>query len=131
MSVKGIERVKSNAGKFIIDAAGKKTEAAIYAVLSQGAAISQLMTPMDTGNLAASQYAPDINRKAGKVMGTVGYTADYAAYVHNAPGTLKGLPRANGNGNYWDPDAEPQFLTKGFEELKPSIPAILKEVYRV
>lgn len=131
MSVKGIERVKLNVKNFTDDVSGPKTEAAVYAVLSQGAAIAQTMTPMDTGNLANSQYSPDISVSTGKVTGHVGYTANYAIYVHNAPGVMAGMPRANGNGNYWDPDAEPQFLTKGFEELKPSIPAILKEVYRV
>ncbi len=131
MSVTGVERVQTNVGRVFIEASGKKTESAIYAVLSQGAAIAQTMTPMDTGTLAASQYEPNIGAEEGRMVGRVGYTANYAPFVHNAPGVMNGMPRANGNGNYWDPDAEPQFLTKGFEEIKPQIPAILKGAYRV
>lgn len=153
MSVSGVERVKGNVDNILIRASADKSEAALYAILSQGAAIAQTMTPIDTSNLANSQYAPQIDMRAGKVTGQVGYTARYAKAVHEAPGTLKGLPRehfgktgnqsafgpqqvvsfggGSGTGSYWDPDAEPQFLTKGFEQLKPSIPVILKEVYRV
>lgn len=131
MSVSGVDRVKGNVGNILIRASAEKSEAALYAILSQGAAIAQTMTPIDTSNLANSQYSPEIDVKAGKVVGQVGYTARYAMAVHEAKGVLDGLPRASGNGNYWDPDAEPQFLTKGFNQLKPSIPSILKEVYRV
>lgn len=131
MSVSGVDRVKGSVGKILIGASAEKSESALYAILSQGAAIAQTMTPIDTSNLANSQYAPEIDIKSGEVVGQVGYTARYAMAVHEARGVLDGLPRENGNGNYWDPDAEPQFLTKGFEQLKPSIPAILKEVYRV
>jgi len=49
------------------------------------------------------------------MTGRVGYTASYAARVNAAGGTLKGKPRPDGSGNYWDPDAEPYFLRKGFE----------------
>lgn len=131
MSVRGIERVRSNVRSSVAEIRGRKTEAALYAVLSQGAAIAQTMTPIDTSNLINSQYAPVIASNSGGMYGNIGYTAHYAAAVHEKPGTLKGLPRENGNDTYWSPDAEPKFLTKGFEELKPSIPRILREVYRV
>lgn len=131
MAVKGIERVKRNYKLIINDIDQTKTEAAVYAVLSQGAAIAQVHTPVDTSALVNSQYAPQIEQQAGKTVGQVGYTASYAAAVHNAPGVMKGIPRHNGNGEYWDPDAEPGFLTKGFEELKPIIPRILEAEYRV
>ena len=108
-----------------------KSEGAVYAILSQGAAIAQTMTPVDTSNLINSQYAPQIDVKAGRVSGQAGYTAEYAAHVHNAKGELAGQDRASGSGQYWDPNAEPGFLEKGFEELKPSIQGILREHYRV
>lgn len=153
MPAEGIERVRRGFKVIIEGIDGEKTESAVYAVLSQGAAMAQTLTPVDSSNLINSQYAPQINHASGKTGGIVGYTASYAAAVHNAPGTLKGLPRAdfgrtsnrseNGpmrprafgggthKGQYWDPNAEPRFLTKGFEEIKPSIPAILKGIYRV
>lgn len=153
MTVKGIERVKAGFAEIAADIDGNKTDAAVYAILSEGAAISQTMVPIDSSNLANSQYAPEIQHKKGKTTGYTGYTAEYAGWVHEMPGTLKGLPRAHfgktGNqsafgpqqvvefgggsltGNYWDPDAEPQWLTKGFNELAPQIPAILERMYRV
>lgn len=43
---------------------------------------------------------------------TVGYSAPYAMFVHEAVGmVLQGLPRPSGIGNYWDPSgAQAKFL---------------------
>lgn len=129
MPVRGIERVKANFRLKVQDIDGRRTDKAVYAVLSQGAAMSDTMTPVDTSTLINSRYAPQIGHQPGKTVGYVGYTASYAGAVHDAPGILKGLPRPGGNGEYWDPNAEPQFLARGFEEIKPSVPAILKAAY--
>ncbi|WP_322997953.1 hypothetical protein [Castellaniella sp.] len=129
MPVKGISRVKRNLRIKLQEIDSGRTNAAVYAVLSQGAAAAAVRTPIDTSNLINSQYAPQISHSAGRTSGTVGYTASYASAVHDAPGKLAGQPRANGNGNYWDPNAEPGFLTKGFEQIKPAIPRILRAVY--
>lgn len=134
MPVRGINQVRVNIKRAFDDIEQKRTEAAVYAVLSEGAALAQTKVPMDTGTLANSQYAPIIDVMPGKVAGTVGYTAAYAGAVHEMEGTLKGQPRDPNNpgrGDFWDPNAEPEFLTKGFEELKPAIPAILKAAHNV
>mgnify|MGYP006924664198 CR=1 FL=1 len=92
------------------------------------------MAPMDTSTLVDSQYAPQIEQGDGKTTGSIGYTAEYAAAVHDAPGTLRGMPRDPDDpsrGDFWDPNAEPGFLTKGGEEIRPDVPAILKLHYRV
>lgn len=130
MPVKGIERVKANYRSKTQDIGGRRTDRAVYAVLSQGAAMAATMTPVDTSTLINSQYAPQITQRPDKTVGRVGYTASYAGAVHDAPGTLKGIPRPGGKGQYWDPNAGPGFLTKGFEEIKPSVPAILRAAYR-
>lgn len=131
---------------------GRRTNEAIYTILEQGAAIANAKTPADTGHLIQSQTKPQIMQRRGKTVGTVGYLAKYAGAVHDAPGKLKGQPRADfgrtsnrsefgpkqsrafgggtGKGNYWDPYGEPQFLVKGFEEIKPKIPALLKAAYK-
>ena len=141
MPVKGISKVRRNLKIEADKISGEKTDRALYAILSQGAALAAMKTPVDEGNLLRSQTAPNI--KDG--TGTIGYGASYAAAVHDAPGKLKGQPRAHfgetaagvkfgggtGNGTYWSPNAEPKFLEKGFEELKPAIPAILKAIYGV
>ncbi|HGF7373673.1 TPA: hypothetical protein AB5C23_001299 [Vibrio cholerae] len=131
MTAKGIESVKAGFSKITEDIDTNKTDAAIYAILSEGVKVAQMMVPIDTGTLANSQYAPIIEHTAGKTTGYVGYTADYAGYVHEMPGKLKGLPRPQDRGDFWAPDAEPKFLTKGFEEIEPQIPAILERMYRV
>lgn len=115
------------------------SDSAVHNVLQAGAAYSDTMTPVDTSYLINSRYAPQITQSNGKTSGVVGYTAEYAAAVHNMPGKLAGEPRkefgnagfggGTGVGNYWDPDAQPKFLEKGFEMVKPEIPAILKASY--
>lgn len=130
MPVKGIERVKLNLDKKIHEISNERTEKALYLVASQGRAVADTMTPVDTSNLINSGYSPQIEKRVDGMTATVGYTAKYAFAVHEKPGTLKGKQRANGNGNYWDPSGEPQFLAKGFEEIKPKIPALLKQAYK-
>jgi len=129
--IHGVKRVKRNFEKTFGRIESDKTELAVFSILSQASALAQTMTPMDTGNLAQSQYAPQISQRLGVTTGKVGYTANYAHAVHEAPGVLKGLPRPNNRGNYWDPNAEPKFLTKGFEQIKSAVPQILKGIYRV
>lgn len=132
MPIVGIERVRSNLNAFLNRARHDKTEAAIYTILSQGIAMSDMMVPNVTGNLENSHYAPIVQQTASGAVGFVGYRAEYAGFVHAAPGKLAGEPRPKKIGGlYWDPDGEPRFLEKGFDLIKPSIPSILKAVYRV
>lgn len=130
MPVRGIERVRSNYKRTVQKLARTVSESAVYAVLSQGRAMADTMTPIDTSNLINSGYAPQIRQERGKIVGTVGYTASYAFAVHEAPGTLKGQPRPGNRGDYWDPNAQPRFLVEGFDQLKPSIASILRAHYR-
>jgi len=136
MPVKGIERVRRGFKVTVDRISQKVSEGAVYAILSQGAAMAQTMTPIDTSNLINSQYAPQISVDRGKVMGNVGYTASYAGAVHDAPGTTvgKGVPRDPADpsrGDFWDPNAEPEFLSKGFEQIESAVPSILRSYYRV
>ncbi|HCE9349130.1 TPA: hypothetical protein NH039_004284 [Pseudomonas aeruginosa] len=134
MAIQGIDRVRRNLRVAVENIAGGVSERAVYEVLSQGAAMAQTMTPIDTSTLVNSQTAPQITVGPNGVEGSVGYTAAYAAAVHDAPGTLVGQPRDENDpsrGDYWDPNAEPEFLTKGFDQIIPAIPAILRRTYRV
>ena len=149
MGVKGIERVKARTRHVFADITEKKTYAGLYAILLQGSQLSATITPIDSSFLVNSLGKPQITGTSG----TVGYMAEYAKWVHEMSGKLKGQPRAHfgrlgnhseagpqqmtpfgggtGKGNYWDPRGEPQFLTKGFDRIKSSIPKILEHAYRV
>lgn len=151
MPAKGIQAVRRNYRLKVENIDGKTTGAAVFLVLREGAAIADTMVPVDTSNLINSRFAPQISHSKGKTTGKVGYSASYAAAVHGMSGKLKGKPRADFGttsnhskvgpqkpqafgggtkvGNYWDPSGEPQWLTKGFDRLKPAIPALLKKVY--
>lgn len=132
MPVKGIGRVKLNLDKKIQDITERSTADALTLVGTQGLAHANTMVPRDIGALLASAYQPVISKTSTGMVATVGYTMHYAKYVHDAPGTLKNVPtpRPNNRGNYWDPSGEPKFLEKGFEEIKPKIPALLKQAYK-
>jgi len=145
MPVKGIKRVQMNTRKVLSDIAGIRTEKVLYEVMNAGANHAALLTPIDTSTLINSQYRK-LEPMPGGMQGKVGYTAAYAAAVHGMSGKLKGQPREHfgktragkefgggtGKGNYWDPDAEPEFLTKGFErDGLNEIKAIIKQGYKV
>jgi hypothetical protein len=124
-------RVKRQANKTFTKMIGPVTRDALWVILNEAGAVADLLTPVDTATLLNSRYAPNIKEMRGGMVGRIGYTASYAAAVHDAPGTLMGLPRPNGRGNYWAPAAEPGFLTTGFEETIPEIPSILRSAYGV
>lgn len=100
---------------------------------------SQELTPVDEGVLANSAFVRRIGNKVAPAV-EVGYTAKYAAAVHEAPMTLKGQPRANfgktgagesfgggsGKGNYWD-GGENKFLEKAVVRNITAIYNIIKK----
>lgn len=94
-----------------------------------GASEAAAFTPQQTSNLINSQFK-HVDQSGAKIVGTAGYTAEYALAVHEASGKLKGLPRpkkdGKAQGNFWDPRGQPEFLKKGFERAEPNIRAVLK-----
>lgn len=133
------------------EVAEQKTERAVTLFLIQVQMLSATMVPIDTSNLINSEFRRVMPTESGW-SGEVGYGARYAAAVHDMPGTLKGQPRQDfgmtsnrsefgpviprafgggtGVGNYWDPNAEPEFLKKGAEEAVKDWPNIVREAYR-
>lgn len=129
MPVRGIKQVKNNLRRLQAEIQGRRTEAAVYAVLSEGGAAAATMTPVDTGTLINSHFV-DIQASGDKVTGRNGYTAEYAAAVHSAPGTLQGQDRPGNRGQYWDPNGQPHFLEAGFDQIAADVPRILRNAYR-
>jgi hypothetical protein len=152
MPAKGIDQVRRNLNKIFSGIEKKKAPAAVNMALIVGGGIADVHTPQDTATLLNSRFRI-VETKGTKIVGRYGYTAAYAAAVHSFSGKLKGQPRGNfgttgnqsqfgpqqprafgggtGQGNYWDPQGEPQWLTKAFEENKQEIERVVKENMRL
>lgn len=128
---------------------GGKTERALNKLMFAASAAAAEFTPVDTGNLINSRFV-SVTNMGSFVDARVGYTAEYARWVANMPGKLKGQLRAHfgrtsnrsefgpvqayefgggtGKGRYWDPSAEPDFLNKGFNRaLEEDWPLIVEQ----
>ncbi len=63
-----------------------------------------------------------------KVACIIGYTANYALFVHeNLEMKLKGQPRPSGLGVYWGPNGTSKFLEGPFRSLAAQTAATVKE----
>lgn len=122
MPARGMNAVRSGLQRIFDDIAGPMTEKCLTEVMIIGGGNADALTPMALGTLVNSRFRR-VERTADGWSGTYGYTAAYAAAVHEAPGTLKGTDTSRhpaSLGNVWDGSlgpngAEPGFLTKGFE----------------
>ncbi|MCW8110167.1 HK97 gp10 family phage protein [Yersinia intermedia] len=116
--VKGIRAAKANLERLIGDIQGRKAVRAITKALIIGASQAALYTPIDTSTLINSQFR-DISVNGTRLTGRVGYSANYAVYVHD-PNVKQVFRRAM---------AEKEFLTKGFADSKQAIEkAIMEEM---
>lgn len=97
-----------------ITAVEQKAARAMTQALVLGASEASVMTPVDTSTLLNSQYRK-VDKDGTKIVGTVGYTAEYAKYVHD-PNVKQRFRRST---------AEKEFLRKGFEEAEPNIRAVI------
>jgi hypothetical protein len=130
MPVKGLNTVNRKLNNLANEVFSDKAEMALYTAGNAGAGFATLMTPIDTSILVNSQFI-QTGIEGDRAFTKVGYSASYAAAVHDKKGTLKGKPRANGNGSYWQPSGEPQFLTKGFEENQREVFNAFKQAMKL
>ncbi|WP_068445048.1 hypothetical protein [Providencia heimbachae] len=144
VKVKGIQSVMGNINSTLQLIATQTTARVMQEISITGAAHAALLTPIDTSNLINSQYR-QLSKISTGYEARVGYSANYAAAVSQMKGKLKGQPREDfgktqsgisfgggtGKGNYWDPNAEPDFLRKGFENAAPEIQEIIKRAYKI
>jgi hypothetical protein len=122
MSLKGTRRVIANLNSEIKKIENRSAKGLTVAALRVRRA-SQQKTPVDEGNLRASAFSETFRTSKGPAA-VIGYTAEYAPWVHEMPGTLKGKPRPKkpgssaDRGKFWDPQskAEPKFLQKAADE---------------
>ena len=106
-------RVKNDLPKFVQTTEGKMVRAATQ-MLSIGASEASVLTPIDTSTLINSQFK-SVTKEGDRIVGRVGYTADYARYVHD-PEVKQNFRRES---------AEKEFLKKGFERAQENITGVL------
>lgn len=114
IKVKGINEARKNLNSLVGDIQGRKAVRAIQSALIIGGSQAGLYTPIDTSTLINSQYR-DIEVNGTRVTGRVGYSANYAIYVHD-PDVPQTFRRAT---------AKKEFLSKGFEDTKRQIDAVI------
>lgn len=115
MPVKGLDAAIKKTTDLTRDITEVRAERGVTAALITGQGFAQMLTPVDTSFLINSQFR-SIKVQGGRVFGLVGYSAQYAAAVHERKTRSSGVERPNGNGFFWDPNAEPGFLRKGFDD---------------
>jgi len=96
-----------------------KAARAMTQVLILGQSEASVLTPIDTSTLLNSQIK-SVDSKAGRIVGTAGYTADYALAVHD-PDNKQKFRRAT---------ATKEFLKHGFENAEPNIRGVLTGAIR-
>lgn len=114
--VRGIRQAKANLDRIIKDVQGRKVVRALQSAMLIGSAQASLYTPIDTSTLINSQFR-EITANGVRVTGRVGYTASYAVFVHD-PEVKQTFRRAS---------AQKEFLTKGFEDTRSQIDAVVKK----
>ncbi len=116
IKARGIKESKRNLDRIMKDVQRRKLVRGMHAALIIGADRAALYTPINISTLINSQYR-EVEVRGVVVTGRVGYSANYAVYVHdpNVPQTFR---RAT---------AQKEFLTKGFEDTRSQIDAVMRK----
>lgn len=110
VKVKGVKQVSRKVNRAIDNIQDRKVIRALTSAMIIGSSQAAIYTPIDTSYLINSQFR-EIVVNGTRFTGRVGYTANYAAYVHD-PAKPQQFRRAT---------AEKEFLTKGFEDTRDLI----------
>lgn len=134
MTVTGLQEVTGRLRGLIDYARVGATEKTLTEALIMAGAHAAAITPVATSTLINSQ-GREVQPTMSGYRGTLYYGAFYAPFVHEKPGTLKGLGVMRypaSDGFVWGPDAEPEFLKKGTEQMaKEDLPGIIQRNYGV
>lgn len=102
-----------------IDSRQRKAAAGMSKALILGASEASVLTPIDTSTLLNSQYRK-VAADGTRIVGTVGYTAEYALAVHD-PDNPQTFRRTS---------AEKEFLANGMSNAEPNIRAVITGVIK-
>lgn len=92
----------------------QKAARSMTQALILGASEASVLTPIATSNLINSRYMK-VDAQGGRIVGTAGYTAEYAAAV-NDPDNPQNFRRVSATKN---------FLKDGFENAEPNIRGVI------
>jgi len=110
VKVKGVKQVARKVNRAIDNIQDRKVVRALTSAMIIGGSQAAIYTPIDTSYLINSQFR-EIVVNGTRITGRVGYTASYAAYVHDPS-----IPQ-----NFRRSTAQKEFLTKGFEDERELI----------
>lgn len=133
MSVRGGNQLRRNFERTIARIGGPMTEAVMTEILITIDGHTVPMIPVATSALINSRYRR-VTKSGDGFRGVIGYGVAYAAFVHRAPGTLRGMGIMRSParlGQVWAPKGEPQFLTKGARNAKPDLQSLLRARYKL
>lgn len=116
VKVTGIRESQAKLNALIGDIQGRKAVRALQSAMIIGGSQAALYTPIDTSTLINSQFR-ELVVSGTRLTGRVGYTANYATYVHD-PNVNQTFRRAT---------AKKEFLKEGFEETRAQIDAAVKK----
>jgi len=118
IKLRGVQRTVRNTNRIINDIQGRKIVRALQSAMLIGGARAALYTPIDTSALINTEFR-EIIPNGAIVTGRVGYSTNYAVYVHD-PANPQQFRRST---------AKKEFLTLGFEEERSAIDAaVAKEL---
>lgn len=103
----------------LLEAKRREAARALTRCIIVGASHASLYTPVATSNLLNSQYRR-VMADGAKLVGIVGYTADYAQYVHD-PAVKQTFRRST---------AKKEFLRLGFEDARGMIDKIIRDALK-
>jgi hypothetical protein len=114
IKARGIKESKRNLDRIMKDVQRRKLVRGMHAALIIGAGQAAVYTPINISTLINSQYR-EVEVRGVVVTGRVGYSANYAVYVHD-PDVPQTFRRAT---------AKKEFLTLGMNETRNQMQAAL------
>lgn len=125
---RGTRRAIDNTAKIIGEIQAvqivRALKSAMYIIRTESAT----MTPIETSVLINSQFDV-IETNGTRITGKIGYSANYAIYVHNSKGYAvgRGIARPSGKGVYWGPHGEPKFLEKAAIKTRGLVESVIRK----
>lgn len=116
VKVTGIRESQNKLNALVGDIQGRKAVRALQSAMIIGGSQAALYTPIDTSTLINSQFR-ELVVNGTRLTGRVGYTANYATYVHDL----------NVKQTFRRATAKKEFLKEGFEETRSQIDAAVRK----